>query len=339
MKSIFGLTVLFTLMACSQSSSAELDAEILSHPDPNVVQFYSDNLSRIEELRETIALDDEDVERRIDALVTLEVEYPLAAEITARSYVSDENERLALEAIQVLQGNLIMSDHHMPHDMSGASPRLRYMFEKHDASKAALRNAVADERDTVRVESASFLASLSDEQSLQIISEGAASGLYSEVEAANLYTLASDGVGEKYLQGFVGNGELEAQQTAVAYLGSNPDYQSTIRDAYFLNADAPTVLRVEAARTLSTYDVGFISYGPEITEQEGVDPALFEATMDSLIQLQKIRPILTPDQSQLLLDKTQSYIGTQQLSTEDEARFSDLTEELRTIAMQEQRLE
>ena len=91
-------------------------------------------------------------------------------------------------------------------------------------------------------------------------------------------------------------------------------------------------MRVEAANTLSAYDSAFIEYGPDVTEQEDVDPALFEATLDALIELQLDQQKIDPDQTQILFDRTKSYIETHDLSVEDEARIYALAEQLQTIA-------
>ncbi len=328
------LLVTLTVMAlagCSNRSQAQLEDEILAHPDPSVVDFYRNNLQPINELRSTIEASSSEAER-VSALVALEKDFPLASEITARQYVSDRSDVVALESIQILKGNLVMSDHRIPHDSARASPRLQYMHKKHVASKRALRRALTDERTPLRIDAAGFLASLSDEASLEEISKGVESGLYSQVEAANLYTLSSGQSGEKHLQAYVGTGNLDAQRTAIAYLGSNPEYQPRIREAYFLNGAADTQLRVQAAKTLSTYDTEFIDYGQTITEQRNVDPALFEATVDGLIKLQNNRQGVDPNEARLLLERTRAYTTTRELSDDDRLRLDTLEQRLESIA-------
>jgi len=239
-------------------ADAATDEVIINYVDPGIRGFYLENADEINSLSSQL-FDSNNEPMRLAALEELTSKYPHAAEILARSLVRDGNEDLALYAVRILKAATVMSDHRSMHVGKSELPRVLRMMKRHEESTSALRLAVSDERRRIRNEVASYLASLSDEPTLEFIAADN-TGLYSDVDAANLFTLAGGEVGEKYLERYVGQGDLEAQRTAITYLGAIPAYQQQIRSEYFLNSNAPIEARVDAAHTLSTYDSRFAEY-------------------------------------------------------------------------------
>lgn len=273
--------ILLAGMVTMASPVFALDEEIAGHPNADLVSFYEANFPDIEKLRAAIT-EGESTESRVEAFVELSISYPLAAEISARSLVSHENTELAIQAVRFLKLNTVMSDHDMSVGMDQLSPEVGYAMTQHMASRAALRAGVSDSRPELRSETAAFLSSLSDAEALQSIQE-LTGELYTDVEAANLFTLASGETGEAFISQYLGSGSVQAQQTAVSYLGAIPSYQDDIRSAYFLNPEAPIETRTAAAMTLGTYDARFAEYALAATSDGDGSPALIGATIDGYL--------------------------------------------------------
>ena len=319
----------FLLLAIGTGEAQDL--EIASHPDPRIVALYEANEAEVGALRSRVA-DSADPDDRASAFEEIVLRFPLAAEITARQYVTDESERIALMAIQVLKGATVMSDHMMPFTGQALSPRVTYMLEKHARSREALRPAVSDSRPRVRREAVGFLASLSDEATLKSITADEAN-LYSDVESANLYTLADAESGQRYLERFIGYGSIDAQRTAVGYLGAIPSYQDKIRIECFLNPDAPVEVRVEAAHALSVYDSEFPEYALDVTSEAEVDPRLFETTLGGYVNVQANRGRLDPGSATIISNRIDRYIDETEAIPDDVSRnIKALNQRLSAIA-------
>ena len=323
------IVVSFLLFAAGISQAQ--DTEIASHPDPRVVAFYEANEPEVSALRSRIA-DSADPDDRVSAFEELIRRFLLGAEITARRYVTDESERIALMAIQVLKGATVMSDHVMPTTGEGLLPRVTYMLEQHARSRDALRPAVSDSRPRIRREAAGFLVSLSDEATLEVIATDEAD-LYSDVESANLYTLADAEVGQRYLEQYIGSGSIDAQRTAVGYLGTITSYQDRIRIEYFLNPEAPAEVRVEAARALSAYDSEFPAYALIVTSEAEVDPRLFETTLGSYVNVQANKGQLDAGSAKTFSDSINRFIAvTEEIPTDVIHNMETLNQRLTAIA-------
>jgi HEAT repeat protein len=182
--------------------------------------------------------------------------------------VSDSQEPIAALAATILASAIVMSDH--PHSQGANS----IVAVQHDLAREALRKALTDPRRSVRDPAARMLASLSDDSALTKINEAAASGLYTEVEAINYLGLSNPDVSSKYMERYL-QATPTAQAAAIAYLGSNPAYQSAIRQRYLLSNDAPDVARTAAAKALSRFDPAFVTYAPGLISAKTLPPEAY----------------------------------------------------------------
>lgn len=299
-----------------------LDDEIRRHPEPTVVEYYAANEPEMLSLREAIAAPG-DQRKRLEAFETLITKFPAGATITARKYVTDPDEQVALLAIELLKGSLVMSDHHTV-GAGALLPRQRYMLDVHNASRKSLRSAVTDGRAAVRNAAAGFLASLSDDDALKAIETGNDNGLYSDVEAANLFTLASGDAGLPYLEKYLGKGDENAQLSAIGYLGSFPKYQDQIRIVYFTNADASPVVRTQAAKTLGEFDPSFPQYALVVANEENVDPKLYQVTVTGYVNTQVKEGKLDPGSAKIVSGNLKHFLEIPRA----EALSEDVTVEL-----------
>ncbi len=309
-----------------------LDDAIINHPDREIAASYQAAETEIEGLQARVGANG-DTEDRLAAFAQLAQNYPLAAEILARDYVGDKDEAVALFAIQVLQDATVMSNHHVG-GMAGLLPRVRHMMEQHEKSRAALRPAVEDKRDGIRMEVATYLASLGDAEALNAIETDGA-GLYSDVERANLFTLAGGEIGEKFLARYItGEGDIAAQRTAVGYLGSIPAYQPQIRIQYYLNGKAPTELRVTAADTLAIHDSSFPEYALVAVSGQEVDPAFLAAAVGGYVDVQTEQGDLDPGSAQALSERLGSVVAEREgtISIDTLKAFDGLSQRLDAIS-------
>lgn len=262
-----------------------VDQTLLEHPVPAIAERYRNNAAEVDAL-ENAAIAQGSATDRLRALRDLATRYPEAATVVARKLVQDGDTEVAQAAIAILMKDLVMSDH-APVDHDKLLPRIRYLMQSHEQSKAALRPAIADERKPIRDAVAPFLASKSDRGALDEIAKGAEKGLYTDIEAANFYTLARGPVGQTYMAKYLGKGGVAAQQTAISYLGVFDQYQEQIRTAYFSNPKAGLALRTEAADVLSRYDSRFAEYALDVATPK-TKPVLFEASVSGYVNaLQK----------------------------------------------------
>lgn len=321
--------ILFLFTTAAQA----VDETISAHPDQNVRTFYETMWPQIAELRSTINENSDEADRlaSFGQLATL---FPLAAEVTARGLVTDIDTELALGAIRFLKLNTVMSNHDMSAGLDQLSPAVAYSMRQHMASREALRAGITDSRMEVRRETASYLASLSGEVALQAISSSVGS-MYSDVEAANLYTLASGETGEAFLRKYLGAGPVAAQQTAVSYLSAIPGYQGEIRASYFLNPEAPVDARTTAALALSAYDRSFPEYALAATHGENVSPSFVGAALNGYIAAQNLkgRPIQADIAEALSVELSNSLLNVDAslLSSEVQGELQQLQQQLEAI--------
>jgi hypothetical protein len=280
-------------------------SELLEHPNGDVARFYQENEATVDALYRTIT-ENAQPEARADAFRMLVADYPQAAEVIAREFVTDSDIAIALGAIGVLEQALVMSDH----DMGGhehADPLITHMMASHEAGRAALRTALTDERPEVRERVAPYLASLSDEPALQAIVEATASGLYSDAEAADIVSLAGMRLQAEYLPSFLMSEDSAAQRTAITYLGFNPEYQSVIRDAYLIDSAAEPATRVVAAEVLSRYDPSYPQYAGLVFNQEGIDPQVYAALVGGYVGALARTNELTPGIAEAISAEVRSF--------------------------------
>ncbi|NKB33137.1 MAG: hypothetical protein GKR91_08570 [Pseudomonadales bacterium] len=249
-------------------------------PDDATRSHYLQRSDDIEQLLNSLNPEN-NLEERIESFRVLISGFPLAAEFAAREYVTDESEEIALGSVRLLENALVMSDHSV--SGSSSNSRMDFFHAKNEANVSALRLALTDDRASIRTSASQFLASISDRVSLDIISESTEEGVYDEGMAANLYSLAESYIGNEYLQEFLGNGDLIAQETAINYLGIFEEYQDQIRQSYFFNPDAESSLRRSAATVLSNFDSNFADYALLITTEENLDPEVFSTSISGYV--------------------------------------------------------
>lgn len=283
------LTVsLATLAAAAMTAitpAMALDEEILAFPVPGTVERYLAEEPRIEELRAVVTDVSQPADARLTALGALNGDYPLAAQITARSLTVDPDTQVALAAIQLLATAMVMMNHEHEGDMS---PAMAHMMSQYEANLEAMRKAELDERKEVRLKAAAPLVSLDDAPTYASIAVGIQSERYTVTEATNLYTLGGTELASAYLAPYLGSGEAAAENTAIGYLGALPDYQERIKDAYFLNDDAAPALRASAAEALGAYDASFGSYALDKLSEFRATPELYSAAVASYVSNQQV---------------------------------------------------
>ncbi len=313
-------------------ADAATDEVISNYADPGIRAFYLKNADEIGSLNSQL-FDSKNDQTRLAALEVLTSKYPHAAEVMARSLVRDASEDVALYAVRILKAATVMGDHRAMRVGKSELPRVLHMMKRHEESISALREAISDGRRRIRNEAASYLASLSDEPTLEFIAADK-TGLYSDVDAANLFTLAGGEVGEKYLERYVGQGDLEAQRTAITYLGAIPAYQQQIRSKYFLNSNAPIEARVDAARTLSTYDSGFAEYAaPVMANSLVVDPGLYVATVTGYVDVRAHKGDFDPQSAKLIFDMVEELRSSGRVSSGIvKKNLSTLSQRLEAVA-------
>lgn len=277
--------VFAVMVAMSASPAFALEDEILAYPSPGTVERYVANEAVITALRATILDTSLAPAARLEALRTLNIDYPVAAEITARSLTTDAEESVALASIQLLSAGMTMMNHEHSGEMA---PSMAYLMQQYEANLVAMRKAELDERKSVRTKAAELLASLSDAPTFASIAIGVQSGRYTEAEATNLYTLGSTELASAYLAPYLGSGKIDAENNAIGYLGALPDYQPRIRDTYFLNTTADLTLRAGAAEALGTYDATFGSYALKQLPELQATPELYSAALSSYLNNQQI---------------------------------------------------
>lgn len=261
-------------------AAVALEPSLTEHPDPSSAQYYIANEANIEALRKDLRRG-ESSQARLAALQELEDMYPAAAFSSAIDLIADPDEAIALAAIDLISRVIVMSDHRMVEELF--DDRLKYTMEQHMRGRNALRPAVEDERERVRMKAALVLAGLSDEAALDRINAGIASGLYSETVAINLFALAKSEVGSAYIEPYLDKGTESAQIAAVAYLGSDPAYQKDVRTRVFQNPERIASVRAQSARTLSRYDSRFHEYALTVTIDPDANPELFAESLKGYI--------------------------------------------------------
>lgn len=332
-KAIYRFALAGLLMAIAPVYANALEDELVKNPVSAISDFYIQNETKVTKLRNDLLQADQSL--RQASFAELIQDFPEAAEVTSRTLVNDENSAIALMAVGFLKQNLVMTNHsHTNHvNMEDLEPNLKFIMEKHEASRVALRKAVTDSRVEVRKEAASFLASQSDEVAFAGISEGVAKGLYTQVEAANYFSLGKPVLGQKYLGEFIGKGDLGAQKTAIEYLGFFPKYQDQIKSTYFVNSTAPPELRAEAASTLSKFDPNYPEYALIVLSSD-TNPLFYEASVAGYVEALSTKGTLDPKSAGLLDLKIQDFVNKSAGGTPENIKLdlNNLQEKLKSIS-------
>lgn len=309
----------------------ELDPDIMNHPNSQIVAYYQSNEKEVLELNKLIK-DPDNGSERLEAFSQLATDYPLAAEITARSLVSDRDLSLALLAVEYLKGTVVMSDHEMSHGSDGFSPLVRYTMQAHSLSRQALREGVFDERPEVRDSIAPFLASLSDFEVLQKITNAGAQDFYTDQQAAYLVTLASGDQALPLLEKYISSDNIDAQKTSVEYLAAFPQYQPMIRSEVFLNQKVDSKVRSAAAGSLSLYDDTFPTYALIVAGEQNVPPDLYQNVISGYVDTSMASGQLSPEAAANVSEQIKFYLQ----NTPKDGVFSDAISNIQSL---ENRLE
>jgi len=285
MKNLPVIVLALATVIAATPATAALEEEILSFPIPGTVERYVANEAAIVSLRSALTDVTQPAETRLAALRALNLDFPLAAQITVRGLTTDPDTAVALAAIDVLLGSVVMMNHEHSGEMP---PGMAYMMEQYQANIEALRKAELDERKEISLRAAELLVSLDDVPTYTSIAIGAETGRYSGGEATNLFMLGSTRLASPFLASYLGSGKLDAETNAIAYLGAQPEYQPRIREAYFLNAAAEPSLRADAAEALGAFDATFATYALEQLPSLQSTPELYSTTLDSYLNNQQV---------------------------------------------------
>jgi len=271
---VFALSLL--LLSCYAYAAP---AELANITDPKLAQYYRSNSDTIDRLGARATNSAAPLNERLSALQQLQREFRYAAVPTAAKLIRDPLEPMALAAVSILADAVVMSDHpHATHAKGGKS----LVELQHNLARDALQEALADTRRPVREIAAKTLASISDEDALAKINDGAARGLYSDVEAVNYLGLSNPDTSAKYIQPYLDASPL-AQAAAVTYLGANPTFQATIRQRYLENVAAPEVAKIAAAKTLSRFDTAFVAYAPNLINAKSLPPEAYKELVNGYL--------------------------------------------------------
>ncbi|MDE0697142.1 MAG: hypothetical protein OXH76_15065 [Boseongicola sp.] len=298
--------------------------------DPSIAAFYAESADEIDRLV-VIARTGGSADERISALSEIASNYPVVAEVLSRELIGDSETEIALFAVQALQGAVVMMDHGPMEDLA-SFPALAAAMQSHAQSIGALRPAIMDERDEIRIKAASTLASLGDEKALTLINAAAASGTIRAVEAANYFTLAGTSAANAYLANYLRDGDAGAQETAVGYLAAVPEYQSRIRDGYFLNPDADPSVRLAASKSLGLYDPEFPDYALTVLSGDDLEPAFAGTTIQGYVASIEQRGLLTPEIAENVGGELANYDFSTVVNPDDQADFQALSDRLNALA-------
>ncbi|MBL8850764.1 MAG: hypothetical protein JNG89_13875 [Planctomycetaceae bacterium] len=180
-----------------------------------------------------------------------DVVLPLLAEL-----VKGDSEPLAARAAEMLGAASMMMDH----EVYGApnapmeNPVLEYEMRRHQLIFSTLRDAVQDERASVREPIATVLTSQSDEIGLERIAAGHEQQMYSDDEYVRLLSLGSPDSTGKYLIGYLDSTNPELQATVGAYLAESSQYAPVVLEKILLNDAAPLSSRTEVARNIGNIE-------------------------------------------------------------------------------------
>ena len=277
------LTLLSSLAIPMASFAQSVEEVITEHPSKEIVAFYASNLDEVEQLY-GIVLESQDGKARLEALSELAVRFPLVAEVASRNIVASEDTQLSMLGIDILQNATVMSDHDHSADPEAFSPIVRYTMNAHMLSRDALREVILDDRKELRDAVAPFLASLSDQQALELISSEDNAALYPEAEVARLLTLSGSEHAVSLLQNYISSDDTEAQAASVEYLAAFPEFQPRIRSEVFLDVSKDPSVRSVAAESLSLYDSTFPTYALIVAGEEGVPPNLYSSVIGGYVE-------------------------------------------------------
>ena len=193
-----------------------------------------------------------EVGARIAALNSLvDTSDDISAE-TALSLLTDDNEQVAGAAARALVE--LLSRIEAPQALGQGTATTAAEAERSQSLKArvadALRQALWNDRKSVRMTSAEAMASRNDLRSLTLVHQGVSQNLYSQLEAVRLFGLASREIASKYLRWYLEHGSDEAKVAAIPLLATDPSNRTLLREMY-RNPQVPTSVRDAVARVLN----------------------------------------------------------------------------------------
>lgn len=304
MKRIICSSAVFALV-CVLHARAELQlGEFAPDPGSEQAAFYAENEEAIRTLIGNAQIGST-IDRRI-SFEQLATAYPDAALNLATELIKDQDVNISLDSARLLIDSIVMSDHNLRDTLpSGAEMWIR----RTDAAKSVLREAIADDRASIRGIVASSLASLGDAESLEAIRVAVEEGLFSPVVAINYYSLAGAGIGAGYIAPYLESGSRDERTAAVSYLGAVPDYQATIRDI-LLDSDAANEIRAKAAEVLSRYDTEFRTYALTVTTDHEVPASVFGAVVGGYIDSTELMNPLSASQGRALKEAVNNFFAS-----------------------------
>ncbi|UTS90332.1 hypothetical protein [Rhizobium anhuiense] len=215
-------------------------------------------------------------EVRAAHLAELQQRFPYVVLPTAKSVALDESEPLQLEATKILIGSVVMMNHSAGGDHA--------MHEQFTSTMDILKQVVASGTAAARSFAAETGASLGDSGMLSEIQKKNDEGVISDADAVGYFTLADPGVAASYVEKYLSSENVAAQEQAVSYLGPLPDYQATIRQDFFLDANKPAAVQAAAARVLARTDEKFTTYSDKVIMRDGTPTQVVDAIIRGSIE-------------------------------------------------------
>ena len=275
--------ILYIPIVQSETSMSVVD-DAIQNLDDKTRSYYELNSQNITELKKAAYDTSRPTKERTAALDELDFRFHILSVGVARDLVGDGDVGVATAAIELLSASIAMSDFHSLLAGKDLSPNQIVVKQSHEKTRSVLRNALEDPRPSVRTLAAEILASLSDEQALEMIQTGVRNGLYTARQAVNYFGLSDSKVGGKFILPYLDSESTDAQLSAVGYLGAYESFQHEVRDNVFLNPNAKPDVRAESANILGKYDKGFTLYADEVTSDPVVPLNVYTNTVNSYIE-------------------------------------------------------
>lgn len=215
-------------------------------------------------------------EVRATHLVELQQRFPYVVLPTAKAVALDESEPLQLEATKILIGSVVMMNHAAGGDHA--------MHQQFTSTMDILKQVVASGTPAARSSAAETGASLGDSGILSEIQKKNDEGVITDSDAVGYFTLADPGLAASYVEKYLRSENVTAQEQAVSYLGPLPEYQDTIRQDYFFDAEKPAAVQAAAARVLARTDDEFTTYSDKVIMRDGTPTQVVDAIIRGSIE-------------------------------------------------------
>jgi len=276
---VLPLAALTVMAGGSHGSGASLLAGPFA-PPPGTPQaeFLMANEATIMQLAAQARMGD--TQNRRDALESLANSYSDASLNLARELIKDSDTGIAIDSAKLLAATLAMVGPLTDGVIHGSgTPAIRRI----DAAIGSLREAIADRRVEVRRIAAGTLAAVGDPAGLRKIEDCVERGLVPPVEAIGYFGFAPSELGGEYIGKYLTSDSKQAQVAAVGYLGTDPSYQSRVRELVLKGSDAEEEVLQKAATVLGRYDPEFPSYALNVVGRADLPPRVSNTIVDAYI--------------------------------------------------------